>query len=226
MILALGATAPEDSRAGASTGRAGRFDGEPVVEFSADIVTRDADGTQLGAIGKLHVAGHKVRIDAPDTPGGFYLVDPDAGTALFIRPAQRVFTNAGQSSLLTQIFVPVNPDDPCPQWEAAARLAGEAFPDGIEPCVREQPGPGKSGATPTYRVNIPYRQNSQRRVDPDLRFPVSAQSADGTRITLEQIRLEAQPVNLFTLPADYARFDPRDLLERIRHSDAWVEPPE
>jgi hypothetical protein len=29
---------------------------------------------------------------------------------------------------------------------------------------------------------------------------------------------------LFTLPGDYGLFDPRAVVERIKHSDVWVEP--
>jgi hypothetical protein len=34
-----------------------------------------------------------------------------------------------------------------------------------------------------------------------------------------------QPSNLFELPQDYHKFDPMQLIEQIKKSDVWVEPP-
>ena len=60
-------------------------------EFSADIVSRDAAGTAIGAVAKLYVRNHMVRIETPEAPAGFLLINGDAGTAQFVRPAQQLF---------------------------------------------------------------------------------------------------------------------------------------
>jgi hypothetical protein len=36
--------------------------------------------------------------------------------------------------------------------------------------------------------------------------------------------LEAQPANRFAIPPGFRSFDPRALIERVKHSDAWVDP--
>jgi hypothetical protein len=66
--------------------------------------------------------------------------------------------------------------------------------------------------------------SSLRWIDPVLEFPVKLLAADGTTIALEHIRIEAQPASLFDLPTGFRKLDPRALIERIKHSDAWVDP--
>jgi hypothetical protein len=48
---------------------------------------------------------------------------------------------------------------------------------------------------------------------------------DGTSFTLENIRVAAQSPELFAIPSSYRKLDPRALIERMKHSDVWVEAP-
>jgi hypothetical protein len=192
-------------------------------EFSADIVKRDAAGLAIGAAAKLYVSNHQVRIETPETAAGFLLIDADAGTTYFVRPAQRIFMDAKQSSLLTQIFVPVDAKDPCPRWQAAAGTAGVPNAGGEWRCARiDDEFVGDRRAT-LYHV-ASAASASRRWIDSDLEFPVKLLAADGTTIALEHIRIEAQPAGLFDLPPGFRKLDPRALIERIKHSDAWVDP--
>jgi hypothetical protein len=197
----------------------------PVHEFSADIVSRDGAGLVVGTSARLYVANRKVRIETLEASGDFFLIDGDAGTALFVRPAPRIFMDAKQSSRLTQIFVPVDSNDPCRQWRTAAMNAGAPNADGDWRCARTDAAIGDGRGTLEYRVVSPDQQSSQRWIDPDLEFPVKLRAADGTTIALEHIRIEAQPATLFALPPGYRKFDPQALIERIKHSDVWVDPP-
>jgi hypothetical protein len=192
-------------------------------EFFADVVSRDAAGLAIGAPAKLYVSNHKVRIETPEAAAGFLLIDADAGTAYFVRPAQQVFMDAKQSSLLSQIFVPVDAKDPCRRWQAAANIAGVPNAGGEWRCERiNDEFVGDRRAT-SYRVA--FAENSSRRwIDSDLGFPVKLLAADGTTIALEHIRIGAQPAGLFDLPQGFRKLDPRALIERIKHSDAWVDP--
>jgi hypothetical protein len=198
-------------------------------QFSADIVSRDAAGAVLSSAARVYVANRRVRIELTGSDDEFYLIDGDTGSILFVRPTQRVFMDAKRSSLLTQIFVPIDPIDPCRQWHAAARTAGVASvggdADGDWHCERIDAATVDGRSAVEYRVVFPDRTSSQRWIDPDLEFPVKLHAADGTTIALEHIRLEAQPANLFTVPASYRKFDPQALIERIKHSDVWVDPP-
>jgi hypothetical protein len=184
-------------------------------EFSADLVTRDAAGA-LGASGTLQAANHRVRIETAEATAGYFLIDGDAGTAFFVRPAQQLFMDARQSTRLTRVFVSVDPHDPCPQWQAAEKSAGVPDAAGGWRCTRISAG--------EYRVVAADGSVSQRWIDRDLGFPVKLRAADGTTITLEHIRVAAQPAGLFDLPPGYRKFDPQAIVDRIKHSDVWATP--
>jgi hypothetical protein len=200
----------------------------PPREFSADIVSRDAAGAIVGGSARLYASGRKVRIETPEVPAGFFLIGSDLGTALFVGTTQRVFMDAKQSTRLTQIFVPVDPRDPCPQWRAAAQTAGVPGSGGDWRCQRAAAtcaGGGGAGGTIEYRVDSPDQNSSLRWIDPRLEFPVKLKGADGGTIALENIRVEAQPENLFAIPAGFHKFDPQGLIDRIKHSDVWAGTP-
>jgi hypothetical protein len=192
------------------------------ADFSADIVSRDDAGAQIGASGKLYVANGKVRIETPEAAAGFFLMDVQAGTALFVRPTQQIFTDARQSSRLTRIFIPVDPNDPCPQWQAAAYSAGVHGEWHCDPV-----GTAMIDGRPTTecRVTSVDRDASRGWIDASIGFPIRVRMDDGTSLTLEHIRVAAQSPELFVIPSTYRRLDPHALIERIKHSDVWVEPP-
>jgi hypothetical protein len=95
-------------------------------QFSANLVTTHVDGTAIAS--HLRVFNNKVRIETPEFPDGFFLIDGVSRAAYFARPGQGVFMDARQSSRLTRLFVPVDLGDPCLQWQEMAMLAGVAVP--------------------------------------------------------------------------------------------------
>ena len=205
--------------AGASRGASAAYD------FSADIVSRDADGVSVGTGARLYVANRMVRIETPEASAGFFLIDGAAGTAFFVRSTQQVFMDAKQSTRLTQILVPVDPNDPCRQWQAAAKNAGVPSAGGDWRCGRVDTAIVEGRRTIEYRAVSPDQKSSRGWIDPDLEFPIKLRAADGTTIALEHIRVEAQPASLFAMPPGYRKSEPQALIERIRHSDVWVETP-
>jgi hypothetical protein len=184
-------------------------------EFRADIVKRDPAGVAVGMVSRLYVSGLKARIDPGDTSGGFFITDAAAGTAFFVKPVQHLFMDAGQSSVLSRIFIRVDPKNPCPGWQAAAIVSG-AFGGGSWHCERV--------ASFEYRVLWAANPSSLRWTDPKLEFPVKARAPGGSTATLENIRIGAQPAELFVIPPDYRKLDPRALIERIKRSDVWAAP--
>jgi hypothetical protein len=194
-------------------------------EFSADIVSRDASGSAIGTGGRLYAANGKVRIETSDAAAGFFLIDGATGTTLFVRPQQRVFMDARQSTRLTRIFLPVDPSGPCAQWQAAAKTSGLASAAGDWRCKRTETASIDGRDTIEYTVTSPDREATQGWIAAELGFPVKWRASDGTTFTLEHIRIEAQPADLFTVPAAYRKSDPEALVDRIKHSDVWVEPP-
>jgi hypothetical protein len=195
------------------------------AEFSADLLTTGAAGRATGGVGKLYVGKHTVRIEAPDVANGYFLVDVGAGSAFFVMPGQRIFMEAKQSSRLTQILVPVDPGDPCRNWQAMAKLAG-AIDRNVEwHCERLPADPaGKTGIL-KYRATSPRGGADYAWVDPRIGFVVKFRFADGSTVALDNIRPVPQPAALFMFPADYRKFDPRQLIQRIKKSDVWVDQP-
>jgi hypothetical protein len=197
----------------------------PAQQFSADIVRRDAGSASPRTIGKLNVSNGKVRIETSDVPAGFFIVRGDAKAAYFVRPAQRTFMDARQSSQLTQMFVAVDPDDPCPQWQAMAKNAGAA--DGAElRCERVGPDTLDGRSTIKYQSISSQNRSYLSWIDPRLNFPVRVQIEGGAVFNLTNISELPQPEGLFEVPEDYRKFDPQQLIERIKQSDVWVEPTE
>jgi hypothetical protein len=198
----------------------------PAHDFSADIVSRDATGAATGSAGRIFVSSGNVRIETSNTPAGFFLIDGAAATAVFVRPAQQVFMDARQSSLLTQIFLPVDPNVPCSQWQAAAKNASVPNASGDWHCERiDTARVDGHDTTVQYTVVSSNQESTQRWIDTALNFPVKLRQSDGATLALEHIRVAAQPASLFTVPPNYRKSDPRALIDRIKQSDVWVEPP-
>ena len=62
-------------------------------------------------------------------------------------------------------------------------------------------------------------------LDARLRFPLKIETEEGKSFALANIREGSQPESLFAIPGDCRKFDPAQLIERIKQSDVWVEPP-
>jgi hypothetical protein len=191
-------------------------------QFSADIVmTRD--GATVPA-GRLWVREARVRIETPELPSGFLLVDVAKPSAYFVRPATRIYMDARQSSRLSRLLVPVDPEEPCRRWQAMAELAGAA---GQAEWHCEHAGPEEIGdrGADVVRVTGAEAREFVAWLDRERRFPLRIKTAEGAVIALEHIRDEAQPAPLFELPPDARKFSPEALIERIKQSDVWVGDP-
>ncbi len=191
-------------------------------QFSADIVT-SRDNAVVPA-GRLWVLDGRVRIETPELPNGFLLVDSAKPSAYFVRPATHIYMDARQSSRLSQWFVPVDPNEPCRQWQAMAERAGAAGQAEwrCEHAGREEI---KGRSAEMFRVTSAESQKFVAWLDRERRFPLRIKTADGAVIALEHIRDEAQPASLFELPPDARKFSPEALVEHIKQSDVWVSEP-
>jgi hypothetical protein len=194
-------------------------------QFSADLVATQVDGATTASAGKLRVSDDKVRIETPDFADGFFLIDGANRAAYFVRPAQRIFMEARQSSRLTQVFVLVDPDNPCRQWRIMAQVAGAKEAGDPWRCERlsEEVIDGRRAAA--YRAMLPSGKHFVGWIDTDLKFPLQIKTEDGATFAVRNIQQGPQPKGLFEIPAGFRKFDPQALIERIKQSDVWVEPP-
>jgi hypothetical protein len=194
-------------------------------QFSADLVRIAASGGAPVPTGKLHVFKDKVRIETPDFPDGFFLVDGAVRSAYFVRPGARVFMDARQSSRLNQLLVPLDLNDPCMQWQDMATLAGGTDRRGPLRCERLREEVIDGRGVVAYRARSSAGKELLGWIDVSLKFPLRIQLEDGTTISVENIHEEPQPATLFEIPSAFRRFDPEALLKRIKQSDVWVEQP-
>lgn len=192
-------------------------------QFSADIVTGHDDMTTRA--GRLGVRDGKVRIETVEHTDGFFLVDAAKPSAWFVRPGARLYMDARQSSRLTRLFVPLDPDAPCSHWQAMARLAGAGEQDAWR-CERTGEETIDGHSTVAFRALSTKGEELVGWIDRERRFPLRIRIGDGTLITLEQIKDEAEPASSFELPAGYRKFSPEALIERIKQSDVWVARPD
>lgn len=192
-------------------------------QFSADIVTRHDDVSV--PVGRLSVFDGRVRIEAVELPDGFFLVDTTKPSAYFVRPGAHLYMDARQSSRLTRLFVPVDPDAPCRQWKAMARLAA-VIGEGEWRCERRGEEMIDGHNTVAFRALSGAGQEVLGWIDRERQFPLRIRSEDGALIALEKIRDEPQPTSSFELPANSRKFNPEALIERIKQSDVWVSSPE
>ena len=196
--------------------------GAEAQQFSADIVMRRGDVSSPA--GRLSVFDAKVRIETSEHQDGYFLVDTKTPFAYFVRPAARVYMDARQSSRLTQLFVPVDPDNPCPQWQAMAHLAGLGG-EGEWRCERTGEETIGGYRTVAFQIVTAAGHVSVAWIDRMRRFPLRIRTEDGVLIALEQIRDEPQPASSFELPATLRKFSPEALIEQIKQSDVWVSAP-
>jgi hypothetical protein len=190
------------------------------AQFSADIV--DGAGT---AVGRIAVADERARIEAADFPDGFFLVDGAAHAAWFVKPAQRLFMAAKQSSRLSRLLVPLDAADPCARWQAMAADAGLASSERAWRCETLRGERIDGVDTVEIRATPPGQPAFSAWVAPELRFALRLETADGAVLALAHLVRAPQPAALFVIPAAFRSFDPAKLIERLKQSDVWVEPP-
>jgi hypothetical protein len=192
-------------------------------QFSAAL-TISGPGTAPARTAKLAVADRKVRIEAPELPGDVLIVDAAIPAAYLLRPAQRVFMDAKQSSPLTRLFVPLDPADPCRQWQAMAEVAGISD-SGQWRCSAAGSETVSGRSTRKFAVTS-LRGRSTGWIDANLKFPVKIETEYGAVLTMRDIEEAPQPAQQFEIPGSYRKFDPHGVIELMKRTDIWVAPPD
>jgi hypothetical protein len=190
-------------------------------QFSAEIMIMKDNGATAPA-GKVYVAGGKERIETPEHTDGFFVIDSAAPSAYFVQPSAGQFMDARQSSRLTRIFVPVDPDNPCLQWEAMAGLAG-AQDQGAWHCERVGQETIDGSSAIAYRAISASGRELMGWVDPMRKFPLRVKTEDGAVFEVGDLHDQPQAPELFEVPTTFRKFDPQALIDRIKQSDVWVE---
>jgi hypothetical protein len=195
-------------------------------EFSAAVTAASEDGKAAAAPGRVLVAGGKVRLELPDFSDGYFLVDPVAGYAYFVRPKRRVYMEERQSSALAPILVVVDPDAPCRQWQTVALITGLGGKAQSWRCRRLETARIGARDTVRYQAIAPDARSYDIWIDQALRFPIRIRAAVGVMVEITDIVEAPQPPEAFEIPAGSSKFDPEGLINRIKQSDVWVEQPQ
>jgi hypothetical protein len=190
--------------------------------FSADLSRRDASGHIL--TGRLLVAGDKIRIEQPNLPTGFFIISGGAKAAYFVKPDRQVFMDAQQSSILTEILVPVDPAAPCAQWQAMAVISGSAKGGAAWRCERIGDETRNGHATVRYSMVSPRGRHFSAWIDPQLKFVVRIEAGNGASLELTHLHEAPQPASAFTVPPGFPKFDPQLLIDQMKRSDNYVDP--
>ncbi|HLZ67625.1 MAG TPA: hypothetical protein VKQ29_15445 [Aliidongia sp.] len=198
-------------------------------QFSADLVDLNADGSRrdTGESGKLFTSGSKVRIDRADASGTRFLLDVDEPSAYVVAPLQRLYMDARQSSVLTELLVPVDPAAPCARWQAMATVAGDLGTDGAGEWRCTPTGSEEVNGRAAVKVLMTSPTGVARTgwIDAALKFPIRIEAADHSVVELRNIDEAPQPRGLFEIAGSFRKYDPEQLIARIKQSDVWVEPP-
>jgi hypothetical protein len=194
--------------------------------FSADLVVSSGAAQTSPVIGKLYLSGNQVRIEDPQLPDGVFLVNEDTGSALFYRPGRMLIMDARETSVLTQLLVPVVPEQPCSAWQHMAETAGATQQGGTWRCRKlERAAVSAPAGVLSYEAISPRNLRHEITIDTARGFPVRIENANGVTVTLDNIRDEVPAAALFEPPAGLRRFDPQQLIDRIKQSDVWIEQP-
>jgi hypothetical protein len=192
-------------------------------QFSADLVS--TGNRAAASVGKIRALDDKVRIETPDFPDGFFLSEASHYFSYFARPNARIYMDARQSSWLVAMLVPVDPDDPCPRWRGMVVASGAEDRNGQWRCERAGEEILAGRKLVRYRIISSSGRQTIGWIDPDLKFPLKIQKEDGTAAVVGNIQQGPQPEPLFEIPAGFRKFDPAELIKRIKQSDVWVEEP-
>jgi hypothetical protein len=106
-----------------------------------------------------------------------------------------------------------------------ANLSGAADNGGEWRCDRVADEPVGGRGTVLFKAVSPSHRGYSVWIDKQFNFPLRLEAEDGSSCRLDRIEEKPQPPDLFMVPRGYAKFDPRKLIERLKHSDVLIEPP-
>ena len=90
----------------------------------------------------------------------------------------------------------------------------------------EQAGSEDLDGRPAVKVTMTSPTGVKRTgwIDAELKFPLRIETADGAMIALRNIVEAPQSPHLFEIAGSFRKYDPAQLIARIKQSDVWVEP--
>ena len=195
-------------------------------QFSAELIASNAAGGTVGSPGKIFVADRKVRIETADFPNDFLLVDGNVPAAYLVRQRLRVFMDAKQSSRLTRLFGQQGGLDPCAQWRTMG--GSRRYSSRRRQPVALRGDRGRNPRWPRRQHEIPHNVTQRPSHCVDRRassiFPSNSKSTMGPYWHCAIFRRARSHQGAFEVPGNFKKFDQQLFLERLKHTDIWVDP--
>jgi hypothetical protein len=180
-------------------------------QFSADLVNGVGAGKAAQAE-RIYVADGKMRIEMAER--GALLVDPVAKRSYMVMDAQKTYVEMPRGGAVASILMPIDPDNPCPQWQELARSSGKD-PDGAWTCKRVGPETLNGRAAIKYQATSPKGEQIYGWIDPKLRFLVKSENAKHQGMELRNIVEGPQDGSRFVLPSGYHKLDVRQAIGKL-----------
>jgi hypothetical protein len=187
-------------------------------QFSADLVTTGRQGGPA----KIYVSDGKVRMENQSAGPGTMLADAHANTAYVLMPQQKMYIDMKSAGRMTQVFMPVDPNNPCPQWQAMAKEGRKDTTDWTCKRIGSETVNGRS--TVKYQAASPQGETHYAWLDTRLKFLVKTQDPDGKGMELQNIKEGAQPASLFEIPAGYQKMDMTQMMQQMQQQRGGAKP--
>jgi hypothetical protein len=173
-------------------------------QFSADMIVVGS-GQSSEQPRKIYVSNGKMRFETGGRAGGIMLTDATAKTAVMLMPQMKAYLDMGKMGMVSQAFMSVDPENPCPQWQEIAKNFDKK--DVTWTCKRVGQETVNGRSTLKYQASSNTGEQAYAWVDPKLKFLVKSQDKEGRGMELKNIQEGAQPASLFEVPADYKKLD-------------------
>jgi hypothetical protein len=187
-------------------------------QFSADLVNTGEDAGQ-GKAQKIYVADGKVRMEGGGVKGGALVADSAAKTAIMLIPEKRIYVDMARMAGMVQVLMPVNPNDPCPQWQElmakGARGKPGAGDEGAWTCKRIGPDTVNGRSAIKYEAVSAKGEQNSGWIDPKLKFLIKSQNTQGRGMELRNIQEGPQQASLFEVPAGYQKVDIGQMMKQM-----------
>ncbi len=178
-------------------------------QFSADLVAAGREDSP----GKIYVSDGKVRMERVSGGPGTMLVDSHANTAFVLMPQQKMYVDVGSRGGMAQVFRPVAPNNPCPQWQEIAKQMQKDAADWSCKRVGSETVNGRS--TVKYQASSSQSQTEYIWIDTSLKYMVKSEDGKGQGMELRNIKEGAQPASLFEIPAGYQKADMSQMMQQM-----------
>ena len=152
-----------------------------------------------------------MRIENIAAGAGTMLTDSRANTTYVLMPQQKIYLDVKANGQFTNAFMPVDPNNPCPQWQEMAKAARKDMSQWSCKRVGDNTVNGRSAVK--YQAVTAQGKVQYAWLDTKLKFLVKAEDAEGKGMELKNIKEGSQPASLFEIPADYRKMDMQQMIQ-------------